>query len=125
MNASLHYGDVPAPPRLVDRLLGRSQVQVPCVVEIERTADALFTHAVPEGVEVQPGDTVLVHGAPDHVPFGTIATYPCRATVLRGGPIDKLLARIEGLFAMTELYEVGFQPSDDRGALASLRPSRV
>lgn len=117
-------GDVLAPPPWYDRLLGRSRVEVDCLVEIERTADALFTHAVPEGVLVQPGDVVLVHGAPSHVPFGTVATYPCRATVLRGGPIDRLRARIDGLFALTELYEVGFQPSHDPG-LASIRPGRA
>jgi hypothetical protein len=107
-----------------DRLLGRSRIEVPCLVQVERTADALFTHAVPEGVDVNPGDVVLVHGAPSHVPFGTVASYPCRATVVRGGPLDRIRARLDGLFALTELYEVGFQPSHDPG-LQSIRAGRV
>ena len=34
------------------------------------------------------------------------------ATVVRGGPLDRLRARIEGYLELTELYEVSF--SDGR-----------
>ena len=45
-------------------------VEVECLVEIEQTPESLHAHAVPEGIEIRPGDVVVVHGAPSRVGFG-------------------------------------------------------
>ena len=90
------------------RTIGRKLFDVPCTVEIENTAETLHAHVVLDGVDVGPGDEVIVHGAPTHVPFGEKIVARCHATVRRAGPIDRLKAKIEGYLELTELYEVGF-----------------
>ena len=89
---------------------GRRAVEVPCTVEIERTAESFHAHAVPEGIELRPGDEVLVHGAPARVGFGERVLLHSRATVLRAGPLRRLWTRAAAFAELTELYEVGFSP---------------
>jgi len=61
---------------------------------------------------IKPGDQVMVHDAPTGVEFGQRLVVRRTATVVRGGPLDRLRARIEGYLELTELYEVSF--SDGR-----------
>ncbi|MGV3633189.1 MAG: hypothetical protein ACO1NY_02490 [Pseudorhodoplanes sp.] len=81
---------------------------VPCTVEIENSAETLHAHVTLDGYEAGPGDEVVVHGAPTHVPFGERIVARCHATVMRAGPIGRIRAKIEGYLELTELYEVGF-----------------
>ncbi len=60
---------------------------VPCTVEIENSSETLHAHVELDGYEVGPGDEVIVHGAPTHVPFGEKIVARCHATVVRAGPI--------------------------------------
>ena len=90
----------------------RRTVEVPCTVEIEQTPESLHAHAIPEGIEIRPGDVVLVHGAPARVAYGARVRVECRATVVRAGPLRRFWTRLAGLAELTELYEVGFQPSE-------------
>ena len=85
------------------------RVEVPCIVDIEQTADSLHAHVVPEGIEIQPGDRVLVHGAPSRVAFGDRMELHCSATVIRATALGRLWAQISGLLEFTALYEVGFE----------------
>ena len=48
----------------------RRTVTVPCTLEIERTADSFHACAVPEGIDLRPGDKVVVHNAPERLAFG-------------------------------------------------------
>src|SRR3954447_13350091 len=91
-------------------LTGGRTIEVPCVVDIEQTADSLHAHAIPEGIALRPGDTVLVHGAPTSIGYGERIRTPCRATVRRAGPIRRWWTQLTALLELTELYEVGFQP---------------
>lgn len=79
------------------------------MVDIEQTADSLHAYAIPEGIDIRPGDTVLVHGAPTEIRFGEHVTLQCRATVIRAGWLKRQWTKKTGLFALAELYEVGFQ----------------
>ena len=88
-------------------------VEVDCLVEIEQTPESLHAHAVPEGIEIRPGDVVIVHGAPARVGFGESVTRRCRATVTRAGPLARAWTRVAGLLEITELYEVGFAPKEE------------
>jgi hypothetical protein len=99
-------------PGLFWRIFGSRSFDVPCIIEIERTADSLHAHAIPEGVELRPGDRVEVHGAPDHVPFGTITTLPGRATVHRAAWPERTWTTAVALFELTELYHCGFEPKE-------------
>lgn len=88
---------------------------VPCTVEIEQTAETFHAHVILDSdVDIQPGDEVTVHDAPTNVKFGERLVVRRTATVVRGGPLDKLRAKIEGYLELTELYEVSF--SDGRAA---------
>jgi hypothetical protein len=87
-------------------------IEVPCFVEVEQTAEFLFAQAIPEGVEIGPGDQVLVRGAPGRIRFGEKLRVECTATVIRAGFFGRYWARLSGLLALFELYEVGFQPKE-------------
>ena len=88
----------------------RRRIEVPCTVEIEHTAESLHAHVDLEGAEAEPGDEVIVHGAPTSVPFGERLTMRCRATIVRAGPLGRLKAKLEGYGELTELFEVSFSP---------------
>jgi hypothetical protein len=91
----------------------RKKFDVPCTVEIEQTSETLHAHVVLDGdIQIWPGDEVMVHDAPSRVEFGERLVVRRTATVVRGGPLDRLRARIEGYLELTELYEVSF--SDGR-----------
>lgn len=91
---------------------GNETFEVPCTVEIERTADSFHAYAVPEGVFLRPGDQVVVHGTPDHVAFGEIMRFETRATVHRAGPLTRLWTQWVAIFELTELYHCGFEPKE-------------
>ena len=95
-------------------LLGRETIEVSCTVEIEQTPESLHAYAVPEGVDIRPGDVVTIHDAPSEIAFGGRLSRRCRATVVRAGPLERLWTRAAGMLELTELYEVGFLPSEPR-----------
>lgn len=90
----------------------RSTIRVPCTVEIANTFDSLHAHVHLDGIEVGPGDEVIVHDAPSECPRGETITVRRTATVTRAGLVDRIMARIEGYLDITELYEVGFEGRD-------------
>jgi hypothetical protein len=85
-------------------------IEVPCLVDIEQTQEFFHAHAIPDGIEIRPGDSVIVHDVPA-VGFGEHITMRCRATVTRGTWLDRVLAQAGGLLELTSLYEVGFEPA--------------
>ncbi len=91
-------------------MIGGRTVDVPCTVEIEQTQESFHAHAIPQGVRIMPGDSVLVHDAPGWIGFGERIIVPCRATVTRAGWLGRARAHVEGWFTLTELFEVGFAP---------------
>ncbi len=97
-----------ATPKAAGAINGRRGVEVPCTVDIEQSFDSLHAYVELEGVEVGPGDEVLVHDAPTEVGYGERVVCERRATVVRAGPLGRLWAKITGLLELTELYEVGF-----------------
>ena len=88
------------------------RLEVPCTIEIERSADSFHAYAVPEGVEIRPGDRVLAHGAPSQVGFGERLHFETHATVLRAGPISRAWTQFVAILELTELYHVGFEPKE-------------
>ncbi len=90
-------------------MIWRTKIDVPCTVEIANTFDSLHAHVDLEGVEVGPGDEVIVHGAPTKCAPGETIVVRRRATVIRAGLVDRLLAKAGGYLELTELYEVGFE----------------
>ena len=86
------------------------QITVPCQLDIEVTPESVHAHAVPEGVVLRPGDTVVVHGAPERIEFGARIRQECTATITRAGWLTRITTRIAAAFELTELYEVSFAP---------------
>ena len=87
-------------------------LDVPCFLDIEQTAESLHAHAIPEGVDIRPGDSVLVHGAPSHIAFGERLTLECSATVTRAGVLKRFWTHLTAPLELVELFEVGFQPKE-------------
>lgn len=89
-----------------------STIEATCFVDIENTNESLHAHAIPEGVEIQPGDAVLVHGAPSHVAYGERVTMQCRATVTKAGVVARWWTYLTAPLELLELFEVGFQAKE-------------
>ncbi|MBU6373827.1 MAG: hypothetical protein KJS97_13955 [Alphaproteobacteria bacterium] len=90
-------------------ILSRQSFQTPCTIEIEHTADHLHAHVeLADGLRPEPGDRVLVHGDPIHIPFGERRVLSRVATVERATWIERLWTRLSATMLLTELYEVSF-----------------
>jgi hypothetical protein len=86
--------------------------EVPCTIEIEQTPENLLAYTTPQGVDIGPGDRVLVHGAPTNIKFGDRITVMGSATIIRATIFGRFWARVIGLLSLVELYEVGFEPKE-------------
>ncbi len=91
-------------------LLSEGAVRIVADVDIEKTFDSFHAYAVPDGIDIRPGDVVVVHGVPTDIGFGERLVMQCEATVHRAGPLRRFWTRAAQLFELTELYEVGFEP---------------
>lgn len=83
--------------------------QVACTIDLESTPQEFHAHVELEGVLVNEGDEVLVHGAPTRIPLGERRTMAARATVQQASLPRRFLTRVLGTSGITELYEVGFE----------------
>jgi hypothetical protein len=90
-------------------LAGR-RIKVPCTIEVEHTPRSLHAFVELQGIDVGPGDTVLVHDAPIDVGFGERTVRQSHATVTKAGPIERLWTKLTAFLELTELYEVSFTP---------------
>jgi hypothetical protein len=88
---------------------GKKSFDVPCTIEIENTFESLHAHVdLHNGVEIEAGDEVLVHGDPIRVPFGQKMTIERMATVTRASRLGRLWTYLCARLELTELYEVSF-----------------
>jgi len=83
--------------------------EVSCTIDLESTPQEVHAHGVLDGIEVNEGDEVLVHGAPSRIPLGETRTMQARATVHQASLPRRILTRLLGTSGITELYEVGFE----------------
>ena len=91
------------------RLVMNSRVEVPCTVEVENTFDSLHAHVeLPDEIEIQPGDSVIVHGNPIRVPYGERYFEDRMATVVYASWIERAWTRMTGDFEFMELCEFSF-----------------
>jgi hypothetical protein len=90
-------------------LFGRRKEDVDCTVEIINTFDSLGGHVrFDGGVTINPGDEVIVHGAPIAVPYGDSETFRRRATITRANALERAWTRATGDFEFMELCEFSF-----------------
>lgn len=91
-------------------LMNRRVLEVPCSLDLEESFESLHAYVELEGVEIEPGDEVIVHDPPTSVPaYGERLVWHGRATVVKAGPLERLWTRLVARLELTELYEVGFQ----------------
>ncbi len=94
-------------------LFARTRVEAGCDVDLERTLDSFHAYAVPDGIDIRPGDVVQVHGLPSRLRFGEARRFRTTATVTRAGWLRRTWTQAVGIFDLTSLYEVGFQPDEE------------
>lgn len=93
-------------------LFGRRIVQAHADVDIEKTQESFHAYAVPDGVDIRPGDVVQVHGVPCDIAFGDHVVLQCPATISRAGAVVRAWTSFTAMFELTGLYEVGFEPKE-------------
>ncbi len=82
-----------------------------CTITVEQSPDHFHAHVELAGdVQIEPGDTVCVHGSPISIAFGEKAVFERSATVTRAGPVKRAWIKIAAYFDFAELYEVSFNP---------------
>jgi hypothetical protein len=86
------------------------EIELLCSIDIEQTAESFHAHAIPEDVEIGPGDRIQVHDAPAGIGFGETYTGTRKATLTRASTLDRIWTRLRSIFEIAELYEVGFLP---------------
>jgi len=89
-----------------------ARIEVPCFVDIAQTPESLHAHAIPEGIDLRPGDRVLVHGAPSSIGYGEHLRVVRVATVIRAGALRRAWTRLTAVLQLLELFETGFQPKE-------------
>jgi hypothetical protein len=89
----------------------RRAMDIACTVDVAQTAETLHAHVTLDGVDVGPGDTVLVHDAPADVGYGQHVLCARRATVVRAGWLRRTWTTITGGCELLSLFEVGFSES--------------
>lgn len=87
----------------------KTRLTVPCTVEVSHTFESLHAHVVlPDGVDAEPGDEIIVHGEPIRVPYGETASIAREATVIRATAVERLWTRLTGDVEFMELCEFSF-----------------
>lgn len=90
-------------------LLFRSSEDIDCTVEINNTFESLGAHVrFDNGVTVEPGDEVMVHGAPISIPYGECRDFRRVATITRASELERLWTRWTGDIEVMELCEFSF-----------------
>ncbi len=87
----------------------RTTEVVPCEVEVSHCFESLHAHVkFLNGAIINPGDEVLVHGAPVMAPYGEVVRESRTATITRASRLEQFWTRIIGDFEIMELYEFSF-----------------
>jgi hypothetical protein len=86
---------------------GRHDVM--CTVHVVNTFDNLAAHVeLDDGITVEPGDAVLVHGKPIIVPYGETMIERRKATITRANWLEKRWVKLTGDLEFMELLEFSF-----------------
>ena len=81
----------------------------PCEVEVSHKFESLHAHVkFLNGAVINPGDEVLVHGAPVMAPFGEIVTEERTATITRASAVERFWTKLTGDLEFMELCEFSF-----------------
>ena len=83
--------------------------ETPCTITVEQSSEHFHAHVdLPDEIEMEAGDKVLVHGDPISIPFGSREVFERTATITRAGPFKRAMVKAAAYFDLAELYEVSF-----------------
>ncbi len=92
-------------------LLYPSRIHSVAHIEIEQSDEAFHAHVeLADGIAINPGDRVRVHGAPITVPLNSRLVLDRPATIERASALVRAWTRLAAHFDLRELYEVSFTP---------------
>lgn len=95
--------------KILNHLFPKQTIDVPCTIEVSHTFDSLHAHVKLEGgVTIEPGDEVMVHGAPVEVPYGQVQIFQRQATIQRASWVERMWTRATGDLEFMELCEFSF-----------------
>jgi hypothetical protein len=94
--------------------LSRRRFDVPCTIEIEHTWESLHAHVELDGVTVEPGDEVHVHGGDIAVPYGESLVLRRTATVTKASAPERLWVKLTGDFEFMDLLEFSFSSGEKK-----------
>jgi hypothetical protein len=87
----------------------RRREDVMCTVHVINKFESLGAHVELDGdVRVEPGDEVLVHGDPIHVPYGEERIERRKASIYRASWAERQWTRLTGDLEFMELLEFSF-----------------
>lgn len=90
-------------------LFRRREIETPCRVEVSHRFESLHAHVELEGpVVIEPGDEVLVHGAPIEAAYGDVVVERRVATVRKAFAAERIWTRLTGDIEFMELCEFSF-----------------
>lgn len=90
-------------------IFSRKTERVPCTVEVSHRFESLHAHVrFNNGAVVNPGDEVLVHGAPVVAAYGELIVEERIATITRANWFERQWVRWTGDFDFIELCEFSF-----------------
>ena len=90
-------------------LFTREKETAPCEVEVSHRFESLHAHVkFLNGAVVNPGDEVLVHGAPVMAPYGEVVVEERTATIARASDLERLWTKLTGELEVMELCEFSF-----------------
>ncbi len=80
-------------------------------IEIEQSDEAFHAHVeLADGIAINPGDRVRVHGDPITVPLDSRLILERPATIDCASALVRAWTRLAAHFDLAELYEVSFTP---------------
>lgn len=92
-------------------LLYPRRIEAMARIEIEQSDEAFHAHVeLADGIAIEPGDRVQVHGEPITVPLGSRLVLDRPATIERASALVRAWTRFAAHFDLAELYEVSFTP---------------
>jgi hypothetical protein len=89
-------------------MFGRQQFRTRAVLDLEHTADSLHAYVSIDGVELGPGDEVLLIDADSTLRFGERRRRTAIAIVTRAGWLRRQWFKAASIMQLTSLYDISF-----------------
>jgi hypothetical protein len=94
---------------MLNAFASHAREEVMCTVHVVNTFENLAAHVeLDNGITVEPGDEVLVHGKPIIVPYGESMMERRKATITRATWLERKWVKMTGDLEFMELLEFSF-----------------